>query len=62
MIRMMRLTRRRKIEEAVMTELSSFKLCLIIINIVKFIFRKREAKIVCLLAVVKSSGWSYFAV
>ena len=56
MIGMIRLTRRRKIEEAVMTELSSFKLCLIIINIVKFIFRKREAKIVCLLAVVKSSG------
>ena len=42
-----------------------FKLCLIIMNRVKFIWRKREAKIVCLVAVVKqvkSSGWSCFAV
>ena len=65
MIRMMRLTRRRKIDEAVIAEFSSFKLCLIIMNRVKFIWRKREAKIVCLVAVVKqvkSSGWSCLAV
>ena len=62
MIRRTKLTRRRKMAVAVMVESSSCKLCLMVMNMVKFSWRKMDAKIVSLAAVVISSGWSCLAV
>ena len=62
MTKRIKLTKRKKTEVAVMVESSSCMLVRAAMNRVKFTWRKIEAMIVSLAALVTSSGWSCFAV